>query len=437
MMTLPIAPETVTRTTLDNGIVLLLTPNPHNPSISIRGRLRAGALYDMEATSGLANFATIACARGTLRRTFQELNAEMDRAAMSLSFVAGMEMIGFGAKALTADFDHLLDVLADVLMYPSFPNDEIAKLRREVVNGLEQADQNTQHVAYREFRSLCYPVSHPYHRLADGRAETVGALTRDALADFHARYFRPDALTLAVVGDFVPAQAIEEIARVLGDWKATGPASEHGIADAPKPATIARRDTHVPGKTQLDLVLGSVGVRRTDPDYDALNLGDLILGRLGLFGRLGANLRDRHGLAYYVSSGIEAGLGPGPWTVRAGVNPHNLHRAIDSIVAELRRLCTEPVTRAELADACDFLTGSLALRLETNDGVAAMLSDIELYGLGPDYLQRYPQMLKAITPEQILAAAQKHAAGERYVLSVAGPTNTGRFYRPVDEVQTR
>ena len=107
---------------------------------------------------------------------------------------------------------------------------------------------------------------------------------RDALAKFHARYFHPDLMTLAVVGDIVPAQAIDKIARVLGDWKAIGVPPDHGIADAPKSQMVVRRDTLVPGKTQLDLVLGSVGVRRTEPDYEALNLGDLILGRLGLSG---------------------------------------------------------------------------------------------------------------------------------------------------------
>ncbi len=210
-----------------------------------------------------------------------------------------------------------------------------------------------------------------------------------------------------------------------GDWNASGVPPEHSIADAPKSQMVVRCDTPVPGKTQLDLILGSVGVRRTEPDYEALNLGDLILGRLGLYGRLGARMRDQQGLAYYVTSGIEAGIGPGPWTVRAGVNPQNPSRAVESIITELRCLCTEPVTREELDDACDFLTGSLALRLETNDGIAAMLSDIELYRLGLDYLQRYPAMLRAITAEQILAAAQKHALQENYVLSIAGPTAQG------------
>lgn len=424
-ITLPITPETVTRATLDNGIVVLLKHNPHNPSVSLRGRLRAGALYDTDATSGLANFATFACARGTVRRKFQDLNTEMDRVAMSISFVAGMEMIGFGAKSLTADFDHLLDVMASVLMHPTFPEDEVVRLRGELANGLEQANQNTAQVAYREFRALCYPAQHPYHRLADGRVETVQGLTRDALAQFHARHFRPDAMTFAVVGDVIPVQAIDKIARVLGEWKGNGALPVHGIPDAPKPQTMVRRDTFVPGKTQLDLVLGSVGVRRTDPDYDALNLGDLILGRLGLYGRLGVQVRDRQGLAYYVTSGVEAGIGPGPWAVRAGVNSQNLSHAIESIVAELRCLCTDPVTRAELDDACDFLTGSLALRLETNDGIAAMLSDIELYDLGLDYLQRYPEILRSITAEQILAAVQKRELHENYALAVAGPVADG------------
>ncbi len=420
-ITIPITPDTVTRSVLDNGIVLLVKCNPHNPSFSLRGRLRAGALYDTTATAGVANFTSLALARGTHGRTFQQLNAEMDRAAMALNFVAGMEVIGFAAKALCADFDHLLDILADVLMHPAFAENEVNRLRGELLHGLEQANQNTAQVAYREFRSLCYPESHPLHRVTDGCVETVQALTREALAEYHARYFRPDILTLVIVGDITPAQAFDKVTRVLGHWRAEGAAPAHAIpAVAGSPATV-RRDTPVAGKTQVDLVLGVPGVRRTDPEYDVLNLGDLILGRLGMSGRLGARVRDEHGLAYYVSSGLEAGLGPGPWTVRAGVNPQNLPHTLEYTVAELRRLCTEPVTCEELDDACAFLTGSLALRLETNDGIAAMLSDIELYGLGLNYLQRYPGMLRAVTAEKILAAAQKHAPHENYILSVAGP----------------
>jgi zinc protease len=420
-LTIPITPETVTRTTLDNGLTILVKENHTNASVTLRGRLRAGGLYDTNQTSGLAHFAVAALQRGTRKRTFQQLNTELDRNGMSFGIGAGMETVGIGGKSLVEDFERLLDIVADVLMHPTFPRNETEKLRAEILADLREADDDTQHVSYREFRALCYPPSHPYHRLADGRVETVKKLALKSLADFHARYFRPDALTLVIVGDVTAEQAIEKIEKKLGKWKGKGEPAPHSIPDAPRLKQIVKKIAPLGGKIQADIVLGYPGVRRNDPDFYPLSLGDLIFGRLGLYGRLGANVRDKQGLAYYVYSGMEANLGAGPWAVHAGVNPQNVDRAVEGIIAEIKRLRTEPVTQDELSEAKDFLTGSLALRLETNEGVAATLSDIELFGLGLDYLQRYPNIIRSITAEEILAVTQKYAQIENYALAIAGP----------------
>lgn len=421
--TLPITPQTVTRTTLANGLTLLVKENRNNASITLRGRMRLGGLYDTAQTAGLARFAVGALQRGTHKRTFQKLNDELDRNGMSFGIGAGMETVGFHGKALTEDFDRLLDIAADVLMRPTFPRSETEKLRGELLTDLKEADQDTRHVAYRNFRAMCYPPTHPYHRLSDGSAATVKRLALKSLADFHARYFRPEVTAIVVVGDIDAQQAIAKIEKKLGGWKVKGKPEPHKIPDAPRLKQIVKKFAPLAGKMQADIVIGYPGLRRTNPDFYALSLGDLIFGRLGLYGRLGANVRDKQGLAYYVYSGIEANLGAGPWAVHAGVNPKNIDRAIDGIIAEINRLRNEPVTQEELSEAKDFVTGSLALRLETNEGVASTLSDIELFDLGLDYLEKYPDVIRAITAEQILAAVQKYAQVEHYALAIAGPAN--------------
>jgi len=423
MTTLPITPATITRVTLDNGLTILVRDNPNNASVTLRGRLRAGGLYDTNQTAGLAHLTVAALQRGTRKRTFQKVNEELDRRGMSFGVGAGMETIGFSGKSLVEDFDYLLNLASDVLLHPTFPKGETEKLRQEILADLKEADDDTHHVAYRDFRALCYPKTHPYHRLSDGRAETVKRLTLAQLHDFHARYFRPDIATMVIVGDIRPQDAIARIERVFGKWKARGKPAEHVLPEAPPLQKIVRKVSPLAGKMQADIVLGYAGLRRTDPDYYALSLGDLIFGRLGLYGRLGANVRDKQGLAYYVFSGLEANIGAGPWTVRAGVNPKNVERAIEGILAEIKRFRSEPVTQDELDEARDFVTGSLALRLETNDGVAATLGDIELFNLGLDYLQRYPSIIRNITAEQILAAAQTYAQVENYALAIAGPVD--------------
>lgn len=419
--TLPITPEAVTRTTLDNGMVVLVKSNPNNPSVTVRGRIRAGAMYDADKTAGLAHLTAAALQRGTRKRSFQKLNEELDSGGMSFGVGAGMETIGFSGKSLVEDFAHVLDVAADVLLNPTFPNGEVEKLRNEIMTDLHEADQDTQHVAYREFRKLCFPTLHPFHRLSDGRVETVKKISLDELKQFHKDYFRPDLTSVVIVGDIKAEEALDQVRRAFGAWKARGLPPSHMIADAPQVQKILRQQSPLPGKTQLDLVLGNVGLRRRDPDYYALNLGDLIFGRLGLYGRLGASVRDKLGLAYYVYSGVEASLGAGPWAVHAGVNPKGLEQAVQGIVDEIRLLRSAPVKQDELDEAKDFVTGSLALRLETNDGVAGMLSDIELFDLGLDYLERYPNIIRSITADDILGVVQKYATPDRYALSIAGP----------------
>jgi zinc protease len=147
----------------------------------------------------------------------------------------------------------------------------------------------------------------------------------------------------------------------------------------------------------------------------------LIFGQLGLSGRLGENVRDKLGLCYYVYSSLNAGIGAGPWMIGTGVNPRNVNLAIEAIGDEVRRLRTGGVTADELAHAQDFLTGSLALRLETNDGVANTLADLELYGLGMDYIVRYESLFRGVTREQILDVVQKYARLEEAVIVTAGP----------------
>jgi zinc protease len=335
-----------------------------------------------------------------------------------------MENIGFGGRSLSEDFERLVTAGADLLRNPAFAPGEIETVRQQIVSSFRTADQDTRHVAYREMRALCYAPAHPFHRLPEGRAETIRAIPGDALREFHARYFRPDLMTIAVVGDIRPPDALERIERAFGDWQAAGAPPAYGFPDAPQPAQAQRRVTRIAGKTQADVMIGFIGVRRTDPDFYALSLADLVLGRLGLRGRLGANVRDQHGLAYYVGSSLEAGVAAGPWAVFGGVNPRNLAQAIDGMLAEIRRLCAEPISAEELEEARDHLTGSLALRLETNDGVAGALNDIELFDLGYDFLERYRKIMSAITREQILDAVRRAMDPERYILSVAGSVDT-------------
>jgi zinc protease len=174
------------------------------------------------------------------------------------------------------------------------------------------------------------------------------------------------------------------------------------------------------GKTQSDVVVGVPGITRADPRYYATMMANLILGQIGLMGRLGERVRERQGMAYYAYSDLRAGLLPGPWWVRAGVNPRNEERAVDSILQEVRAFRETGPSEDEVQDAKDFLAGSLAVRLETHGGIAQMLADIELFDLGMDYVVRYPAIVRSIAHDAIRRALELFPL-DAYSLAVAGP----------------
>jgi zinc protease len=177
----------------------------------------------------------------------------------------------------------------------------------------------------------------------------------------------------------------------------------------------------VPGKTQSDLVIGSLGPSRYAEDYQAANLANSVLGQFGLMGRVGEAVRERSGLAYYAYSRLEGGFGPGGWSVSAGVNPANIERAIELCAGEIRRLASEPISAEDLADNQSYFTGRLPLQLESNEGIAGTLQIMESYELGLDYLLRYRDIIYGLTVDDVLAAASRYLNPDALVISMAGP----------------
>ncbi|HZQ09827.1 MAG TPA: pitrilysin family protein [Anaerolineae bacterium] len=419
-MTHPITPENVTRAELKNGIVVLVKENHTNASVSLRGRLRAGAMYEPEANAGLASFTASALQRGTKKYTFQKLNELYDSAGMSFGVSAGTENATFGGKSLAEDFESLLGIAEQVLRYPTFPEKEIEKLRGQLVTGLREAEDDTRYRAWTKFRELSFPKGHPFHHDADGTEASVKKLTSTKLAEFHARYYRPEGAIFAIVGDIDTQKALDLVTKHFGGWMGKK-GLPFNIPDAPLRNKPMREDIAMAGKIQSDVVMGYPGIRRNDPDFYPLRTADLIFGQLGLSGRLGETVRDKMGLCYYIYSTLDAGIGAGPWVIGTGVNPRNVDLAIEAIGDEVRHLRAEGVTSDELAHAQDYLTGSLALRLETSDGVANTLADMEFYSLGMDYIVRYESLYRNVTQEQILNAVEKYARLEDAVIVTAGP----------------
>lgn len=412
-----------TRHVLPNGMVALIHRNPSTPTVTVQGEVPSGAVHEPAAKAGVAALTAAALIRGAGERSFQQIVEETEARGCSVHAEGGLHVSAFGGKALVEDLPLVLDILADMLARPAFPAHEVDKLRGQFLVGLRESEQETGTRAMRAVRELLYPAEHPYSRLSSGTLETVQALTRDDLVAFHAGY-SPEGATIAVVGDVEPAAVIEALEAHFGAW-APGPAPRLELPPAPPLTEVRRRDIVMSGKVQADLVWAVHGLARTDPDYYAAMMANLILGRLGMGGRLGENVRENQGMAYYCYSGLEADLGAGPWLAVAGVSPENVERAIEAVLHEVRRFAAEGPTEQELADARDFRTGSIVLGLETNDGIAGTLLAIERFGLGLDFIDRYPALIGAITAEQIVAVARRYLSTDAYALAVAGPPAGG------------
>lgn len=420
-MSIP-GPNDILRQELPNGIVVLVRENHTSPSVVVSGYLEVGSRDEPPQKAGLADFTASALSRGTVRRTFDQIYEEVESVGASFGVSAGVSRTSFGAKSLAEDLPRILDVLADVLRNPVFPPREVEKLRGEILTDLEERAHDTRRMASLTFRELAYP-DHPYGRSVDGYIETVSPLTADDLAEFYRAHYTPRGMVIAVVGAVKAEEAVRMVGDAFGDWE--GPAPDRPpLPPVPPPDRVREKFVPIPGKTQTDIVLGWPGPARTDPAFLDAVVCNTILGVFGMMGRLGEKVRDELGLAYYSYSRVEGGSGPGPWTVIAGVNPVNVPRALETILAEIRRIREEPVPPEELADSQAFLVGSLPLRLETNEGVAAAILDMERYNLGLDYLQRYGDLIREITPERVQAAAQRWLNPDAYVLALAGPPET-------------
>lgn len=413
-------PEDILRRELPNGIVVLVRENPTNPTVVVSGYLEVGSRDEAPEQAGLAAFTASALSRGTTHRTFDQIYEEVESVGASFGISAGVQSTGFGAKCLAEDLPRILDVLADVLRNPVFPEKEVDKLRGEIITDLEERAHDTRRMAALTFRELAYPPGHPYGRSVDGYIETVSRLQADDLRSFYRAHYTPRGMVITVVGAVEAERAVEMVERTFGDWDGPSP-DRSPLPPVPPPEEVRQKFVPIPGKTQTDIVLGYPGPARTDPDFLDAMVCNTVLGVFGMMGRLGDKVRDEQGLAYYSYSRVEGGKGPGPWTVIAGVNPVNVERALESIRAEICRIVQEPVPADELADSQAFLTGSLPLRLETNDGVAGAILDMERYQLGLDYLQRYRDLIRAVTPERVLVVARRYLNPDAYVLALAGP----------------
>ena len=408
------------RHVLGTGTVVIAKHSPTTPAVTIHASFAAGTVFDPPAQFGLAHFVSRTIDRGTETRTADDIAEELDSRGVSLGVTVNRHALQIICTCLVEDLQAMLAVLADIAMRPIFPEAEVSNRRGEIITLIRQDEDNPAPVANEGLMAALYGETHPYGTRPRGSVESVEAVDRAALQRFHAERFRPAALSLVMVGDVSPASAVDAADAAFGSWTGAPPAAPV-LPEVPPASKRVVRVIPMMNKAQTDIGYGFTSVRRSDPAYYAYWLMNNILGQYSLGGRLGDSIRERQGMAYYVFSGLDANVIPGPLTIRAGVSPANVERAVASIDEEMVKLAAEGPTEKEVLESKQYLIGSMPRTLETNIGIATFLQTEEFFNLGLDYDLRVPGLLQAVTRDEIHAAARKVLDPSKATVVVAGP----------------
>lgn len=408
------------RTVLDNGVVCLAQEATTTPAVAISLAVRAGSACDPPGAPGTMWLLSRVIDRGTARRSAGDIAEELDSRGITVTVTVTRHLFSLTCTCLADDFEPVLALLGDILTSPFCPADELATRKGEVITAIRQDEDNPAVRAGESLMALLYPDGHPYGRRTKGSTDIVEALTREQLLQLHGQRFAPSALTVVIVGDVEPPRAAEVAARTFGEWH-NAPLPSVALPPVRRAARRQRLVIPMMNKAQADIAYGFTTITRRDPEYYAFWLMNNIFGQYAIGGRLGDSIRERQGMAYYVSSSLDANVAEGPLAIRAGVSPANVDRAVASIDEEVARLVRDGATERELDESRRFLVGSIPRALETNAAIANFLQNAEFFELGLDYDVKLPSLLGAVTLDAVNAAARRALDVDRATVVIAGP----------------
>jgi len=420
----PLPKLDVERFELPNGLVVLLSENHSIPSVSINAIVRAGSRFETDEKAGLASLVGELLDAGTTSRTSQEIAETVEATGGHLATFGDYQSSGVVLTLLSRDLALGLDVSSDLLVNSTFPEEKIPQhIDRRVAQIKARLDMpRTQ--ASDAFNEIVFKGT-PMHRPAIGYEDTVKKLTPEDVEVFYRRQYTPDNTILAIAGDIDKQEVKTRIADAFGKWNRAKQFETPLVSQAHRQAAPIEEFVTVQ-KEQVNIIIGHVGITRRNPDYYSLLVMDTILGSSpGFTSRIPRILRDEQGLAYSTYSNItaSAGLDPGRFIAFIGTAPENLSRAISGLRTEINRIVEEPVTAAETEIAKSYLTGSFVFRFQRNSQIAEFLIEAEVYGLGFDFLQRYPELIRATTIDDITRVTRKYIDPKNLTTVVVGPVD--------------
>jgi zinc protease len=408
----------VVRQTLSNGVRVQVSEQTSVPMVIVDILVDAGSRFDPHGEEGLANLTADLLTEGTTTRSAEQIHEAADFIGASLSSQASEDVADLGLRVVLKDLDAGLDLWTDCLLRPSFPAKEVDRRKTAILAAIRASEDSPGAVANRAFDKTLFGQA-PYGHPAEGWAETVQKLTRKDILAYYDRFYRPSRGIITVVGDVKAPEIIAKLEQRLKDWRDQAESAAAAVAAAPPPAA----STVVIEKplTQANIVLGHRGVARENPDWFPLMVMNHILGGGSFNSRLFSSVRTKGGLAYSVGSSFSGSKDPGAFKIAMQTKSSSAQEAVSKAREEIARMRSEPVSAEELDEAKKYLTGSFPMRFDSNAKVAAVLAQIEFFGLGSDYFDTYVDRVNAVTVEDVQRVAQQYLHPDDFVLVVVGP----------------
>lgn len=408
------APATAT---LDNGMDIVVISNDEIPWVSVSWRLLAGAKYDPQGKPGVASMTANMLREGTQNYTSDQFAEKVDFNAISIGGGAGHQTTSVSASSLKEKVATAVELLADIVRRPVFPQKDFDRVKTQSVQGMLVAEQDGGYVAGRVFNEWLYG-DHFLAQPAGGTSATVSGIGRADLVEFHKTHYMPNHSTLIFSGDVSKAQAVELAKKYFGDWaKGAMPSAPRHRVAPDEPTRIALVDR--PGSKQVQIRIGHGGFTRDDPDYVASQVFNQVFG--GSFvSRLNKRIRVEEGLTYGARGGFSTGKEPGILTVSTFTRPERVGDTIKALLEEIDNIRNIPPSEEELTDAKSYIIGSFSLSMETAQDVAGKVWDLKFHELPYDWYDAYLAEVERQTSSGIQDFAKRRVKPDKLKIVVVG-----------------
>ena len=408
---------TVQKRTLSNGLAVWIVALHKVPVVHVSLVVKSGSGADPKGKYGVANLTADMLDEGAGSRTALQIADAIDYLGATLSTESTSDASSIDVHVPVARLAEALPIMADVALRPTFPEDELKRVREDLLTSFIEAADDPESLIQFAFPRLVFGSQHRYGTLSLGTAATVKSLTTADLRRFHSQHFVPVNSLLIVTGDVSTADAVARLETTFGRWKGAPPAPTT-IPAAPQ---LTSRQVYLidkPGAAQSQVRIGWIGVPRSTPDYFALRVLNTILG--GSFtSRLNQNLREEHGYAYGAGSTFDMRASAGPFYASAGVQTDKTSDALKEFFNELEAI-RKPIPPDEVEKAKNFLALLLPRNFETTEGVAGSLSQLFIYNLPGDYYATYTQRIRAVTPADLQRVADRYIQPDKFAIVVVG-----------------